>query len=276
MEPNPAELNPVEPNLAEPRGTLWNPALEQEPRARAGLARRQARGADPAECEFPNVVFGLVKCARLNTLKVSTRSSSDRLPPSDVRLKIEKSVVNTRRPAHLADLVVAELELRGVGEAGRVEPLIDTLAACRCRAQVTSAQLPLPVLSSEAATLDVERIAALIHRDAVDRPALEQLLRDARPPPERLARPERQLVGASSPRDCAGCRSPCPIDGSRCGLERGCSRLDDVVFGPREGVGHQALQPVREALVELHLQRVVPGLAVAVALVDGRRCSARR
>ena len=42
----------------------------------------------------------------------------------------------------------------------------------------------------------------------------------------------------------------------------------DVVLGLRLGVGHQRLQPVREALVDLHLQRVVPGLAVAVALVD--------
>ena len=49
-------------------------------------------------CEFPNDVFGFEKCAWLNTLNVSMRSSIDRAPPSDVRLNSEKSVLSSVGP----------------------------------------------------------------------------------------------------------------------------------------------------------------------------------
>ena len=79
---------------------------------------------------------------------------------------------------------------------------------------VTFAQLPLPVLSSDEATRDVERLAALIHRDAVDRPAVEQLPHDRGTPLSKALARRTAARRSSSRRSCAGCRSPCRCEGA--------------------------------------------------------------
>ena len=134
--------------------------------------------------------------------------------------------------------------------------------------QVTFAKLFVPVFSCELATCDVQRLARLEARDAVDRPAAEQPLHQRTATRQvSFSGSERQFVRPAHHqvvRDVDGLANR----GSTC-LDRPVQD-EGRVFASREGVPDERLQALRKPFVELHLQGVVPGFAITGPLVDRR------